>query len=106
MSAAVARKDDPRSEALEVPFSLPRAWYNEGNDTLGTSGMFMAGLIMVTRNRYLAWPSVVFGISSLINQHPLRQKDSGGGWTNVGLCIAALMASYLPLFVITKTPVV
>jgi hypothetical protein len=79
---------------------------------------------MVTRNRFLAWPSVVFGINSLINQHPLRQKESAAGWSNTGcvficlpleleltlsfsrLCIVALFASYFPYFVVTKNPIV
>jgi hypothetical protein len=74
-------------------------------DGLNTSGMFLSGLIMVTRNRYvavqlltahfdyltdicslryLAWPSVAFGISGLTNSHPLRAKDgSGGAWSSV-----------------------
>ena len=57
--------------------------------------MFLAGLIMVTRNRFffrdtlspprrahllnriLAWPSLLLGASSWINQHPIRTKEGG-----------------------------
>lgn len=62
--------------------------------------MFFAGLILVTRNRFvlhrvneifiydwhrfLAWPTIIFAVNGLINQHPLRSKDGqGGGWNNV-----------------------
>ncbi|KAJ3535629.1 hypothetical protein NMY22_g6401 [Coprinellus aureogranulatus] len=99
-------KDDPRNAVLEQPYTLPRSWFLETGDGLASSGMFLAGLIMVTRNRFLAWPSVVFGINSLVNQHPLRQKDSAAGWSNTGLCFVALIASYLPFFVVTKNPIV
>ncbi|TEB11424.1 hypothetical protein FA13DRAFT_1795344 [Coprinellus micaceus] len=106
MSVVHTRKDDPRSASLEEPYALPRSWFLETGDGLATSGMFLGGLIMVTRNRFLAWPSVVFGINSLINQHPLRQKESAAGWSNTGLCIVALFASYFPYFVVTKNPIV
>ncbi|KAJ2925296.1 hypothetical protein H1R20_g11754, partial [Candolleomyces eurysporus] len=77
-------KDDPRDASLEVAYSLPKAWYLESTDGLATSGMFLAGLIMVTRNRFLAWPATLVGINTLVNQHPLRQKESMAGWSNVG----------------------
>ncbi|KAJ7846313.1 hypothetical protein B0H14DRAFT_933690 [Mycena olivaceomarginata] len=77
-------------------------------DGLSTSGMFLSGLIMVTRNRFLAWPSVLFGISSTINIHPLRAKDGGSaaGRSPVSceiLCVGALVTAYLPLFMISNT---
>ncbi|KIK04455.1 hypothetical protein K443DRAFT_416750 [Laccaria amethystina LaAM-08-1] len=107
MSSVKNSHDDPRDASLEVPFSLPKNWYKESNEALSTSGMFFSGLIMVTRNRYLAWPAVLFGINSLINQHPLRAKEgSGGGWSNLLLCVSALVASYIPVFIITKPPTV
>ncbi|KAF8208291.1 hypothetical protein K438DRAFT_1488932, partial [Mycena galopus ATCC 62051] len=96
--------DDPRDASLETKFSLPPSWYSENFDGLSTSGMFLSGLIMVTRNRFLAWPSVLFGISSAVNVHPLRAKDGGSGAGSLSsllLCIGALVASYLPLFMIS-----
>ncbi|KAI9513440.1 hypothetical protein F5148DRAFT_1155753 [Russula earlei] len=86
--------------------------------------MFLAGLIMVTRNRILAWPSLLLGLSAWINQHPLRTKE--GGTPPIGnlmhvfstprvtlavlnpffllphpnrLALTAVIAAYLPLFV-------
>jgi hypothetical protein len=70
---------------------------------VGTSGMFLSGLIMVTRNRFenlytsylslcpflktphrvIAWPTALFGINQVINTHPLRNKEGGNGWTNI-----------------------
>ncbi|KNZ81057.1 hypothetical protein J132_03047 [Termitomyces sp. J132] len=65
--------------------------------------MFLSGLIVVTRNRYLAWGSIVFAVSALINSHPRRAKEAGfQGWSTVFLCLSALFASYFPLFVITN----
>ena len=73
-------------------------------DGLGTSGMFLSGLIMVTRNRFvifytslivassilknvshrvIAWPTTLFGINQVITAHPLRNKEGGNGWTNL-----------------------
>jgi hypothetical protein len=63
-------------------------------DGLATSGMFLAGLIMVTRNRFLAWPATLIGINSLVNQHPMRQKESMAGWSNVGCVILTLFRLY------------
>jgi len=93
-------KNDPRDASLETKFTTPNTWYRDTFDGLGTSGMFFSGLIMVTRNRYLAWPSVVFGLNNLFNAHPLRAKDGGQWWSNVALCISALLVSYIPVFVI------
>ncbi|KAJ7130168.1 hypothetical protein C8R44DRAFT_665242 [Mycena epipterygia] len=96
--------DDPRDSSLETKFTLPGTWYRESFDGLSTSGMFLSGLIMVTRNRFLAWPSVLFGISSTINVHPLRAKEGGGGTiSSLLLCVMALLSSYLPLVMISNT---
>lgn len=41
-------------------------------------------LSLMTKLRFLAWPTIIFAINSLINQHPLRSKDGqGGGWNSV-----------------------
>ncbi|PPQ92537.1 hypothetical protein CVT25_010370 [Psilocybe cyanescens] len=96
-------KDDPRDASLETSYTTPKTWFRESSDGLSTSGMFLSGLIMVTRNRYLAWPSVLFGISTTLNAHPLRSKEGSSGWSNLALCVSALVASYIPVFIITKT---
>ncbi|KAJ7704287.1 hypothetical protein B0H17DRAFT_1126662 [Mycena rosella] len=99
--------DDPRDASLETKFTLPGSWYRESFDGLSTSGMFLSGLIMVTRNRpsFIAWPAVLFGIASIINIHPMRSKDGGGAGASLSsllLCIMALFASYMPLLMITN----
>ncbi|KAG7447930.1 uncharacterized protein BT62DRAFT_1003716 [Guyanagaster necrorhizus] len=99
----MSTKDDPRDAALATKFTLPPTWYRE-SEGLGSSGMFLSGLIMVTRNRYLAWPSVLFGLNQYFNQHPMRAKEGTGGLSNLLLCISALFASYMPLFVINTPP--
>ncbi|KAI0356898.1 hypothetical protein OH77DRAFT_1400317 [Trametes cingulata] len=104
MSSAVVPGDDPRDPSAEAPLTLPEKWQT---DSLGISQgtalavMFVSGLIMVTRNRYLAWPALLLSINSVINQHPLRTKE--GGQSNISvimLGIGALLASYLPLILI------
>ncbi|PPQ71798.1 hypothetical protein CVT24_006149 [Panaeolus cyanescens] len=81
MSAA---KDDPRDASLEAPYAMPKTWYRDTSDGLGASGMFLSGLIMVTRNRYLAWPAVILGFNNWINAHPIRAKEGGSsGLSNV-----------------------
>ena len=73
---------------------------------MGSMGMFFAGMVMVTRNRYVdalpqpsmhrvsnnrsavrfgndvtcryaAWPVLILAINGVINQHPLRAKEGG-----------------------------
>ncbi|EAU84071.1 hypothetical protein CC1G_06933 [Coprinopsis cinerea okayama7 len=99
---STTKHDDPRDSSLETPVTPPKTWYLDTGEGVATSGMFLSGLIMVTKNRFLAWPSVLFGINTLINQHPMRSKESGGSWSNLLLCVSALIASYVPVFVITR----
>lgn len=95
--------DDPRNSALETPFVLPKTWHPEPSDGAKSSGMFLSGLIMVTRNRFLAWPSLMFGLNTMINDHPLRSDNNSLGWSNIAVCFCVLIASYIPVFVVSKT---
>ncbi|KII91738.1 hypothetical protein PLICRDRAFT_173546 [Plicaturopsis crispa FD-325 SS-3] len=96
---------DPRDASLETKVTLPSTWFRESADGLATSGMFLGGLIMVTRNRYLAWPNLLLAINGLINQHPLRTKESGNSpWLTLALAVTGLFASYFPFFTLTPTP--
>ncbi|KDQ32994.1 hypothetical protein PLEOSDRAFT_1060688 [Pleurotus ostreatus PC15] len=100
----MASKNDPRDSSLEVKMSFPKTWNRDGSDPLSVSGMFLAGLIMVTRNRYLAWPAILLAFNAYINQHPLRTKEgSGNALMNLMMCIMALIASYFPLFVVSNS---
>ncbi|EJF61686.1 hypothetical protein BD309DRAFT_1082237 [Dichomitus squalens] len=104
-SVAVAPGDDPRDPSAEVKLTLPDTWQVESMDPLGSSMMFVSGLIMVTRNRYLAWPSLLLSINSVTNSHPLRVKEGAQtGLSVIMLGIGALLASYLPLIMITPKP--
>ncbi|KAI0319736.1 hypothetical protein OF83DRAFT_1169954 [Amylostereum chailletii] len=97
--------DDPRDASREVKRVPPLTWRQDSPDALQTSGMFLAGLIMVTRNRILAWPSLLAGISAFINQHPLRTKEGGSPPIgNLLLAAFALIASYVPVFVKSAPP--
>ncbi|OJT10697.1 hypothetical protein TRAPUB_12790 [Trametes pubescens] len=101
MSSAVIPGDDPRDPSAEAPLSLPEKWQTDSFDALSSSMMFVSGLIMVTRNRYLAWPSLLLSINSVINQHPLRMKEGAQSSISVIMIgVAALIASYLPLILI------
>ncbi|KAI0301238.1 hypothetical protein BC826DRAFT_904800 [Russula brevipes] len=98
--------DDPRDPSLESKFTIPQTWSTQDNaDGLATSGMFLAGLIMVTRNRILAWPSLLLGLGAWINQHPLRTREGGTPpIANLMLALSALLASYLPLVLKAGSP--
>lgn len=97
----IAVGDDPRDSTAEAPLTFPETWQNDQLDGFNASIMFGTGLIMVTRNRYLAWPSLVLSINSWINQHSLRTKEGGqSATTTVLLAATALLTSYLPLFMI------
>ncbi|KAH9854583.1 hypothetical protein C2E23DRAFT_817085 [Lenzites betulinus] len=98
---SVVPGDDPRDPSAEAKVTLPEKWQVDSLDALSSSMMFVSGLIMVTRNRFLAWPSLLLSINSVINQHPLRSKE--GGQSNISVImigVAALVASYLPLILI------
>ncbi|KAF9777516.1 hypothetical protein BJ322DRAFT_1015625 [Thelephora terrestris] len=72
----MSNPNDPRDASLETRVTFPKSWSREEHDALGSSNMMLSGLIIVTRNRYLAWPGLFLAISGAINQHPLRTKDS------------------------------
>ncbi|KAI0269554.1 hypothetical protein BGY98DRAFT_1014137 [Russula aff. rugulosa BPL654] len=94
----MSHHNDPRDNTLESSFTLPQTWGAQDNlDGLATGGMFLAGLIMVTRNRILAWPSLLLGLSAWINQHPLRTREgSTPPIGNLMFSFTALVVSYLP----------
>ncbi|KAI6128173.1 hypothetical protein EDD16DRAFT_1549842 [Pisolithus croceorrhizus] len=75
---------DPRDSSREVNPTPPRSWRVESTDAFGSVGMFLAGMAMVTKNRYLVWPVLVLAISNFMSQHPLRHKDgASSSWTNL-----------------------
>ncbi|KAI6014455.1 hypothetical protein PISMIDRAFT_672161 [Pisolithus microcarpus 441] len=93
---------DARDPSREVKLSPPRSWRVESTDAFGSIVMFIAGITMVTKNRYLVWPVLVLAISNALNQHPLRRKDGGSSaWTNLAMAIFALIISHLPMFAFT-----
>ncbi|TFK31960.1 hypothetical protein BDQ12DRAFT_617950, partial [Crucibulum laeve] len=52
---------------------------------------------------FLAWPAIIFSINSVVNQHPLGQKEAEGRRSNLMLCVSALFASFIPIFVIIRS---
>ncbi|KAH9921809.1 uncharacterized protein B0H18DRAFT_1020299 [Fomitopsis serialis] len=90
--------DDPRDASAEVALTFPESWQTDSVDGFSATTLFATGLIMVTRNRYLAWPALVLSFNSMINQHPLRTKDGGTSpITSVLVAFSALVTAYLPL---------
>jgi hypothetical protein len=74
-------------------------------DVAGSGGMFLSGLVFVTKNRcalvrtsyseedilmtaalrYIGWGNVLIAMSSWVNSHPMRTKEGGtGGSASVG----------------------
>ncbi|THH28984.1 hypothetical protein EUX98_g5200 [Antrodiella citrinella] len=98
--------DDPRDVSCETKLSFPESWQVEGSDGLSAGVLFTSGLIMVSRNsRFLAWPALLLSINSIINQHPLRTKEGGNSPISTTiLAVCALVASYVPLLMITPGP--
>ncbi|KAG0703531.1 hypothetical protein DFH29DRAFT_435627 [Suillus ampliporus] len=96
--------DSPRDTTRETKLSLPKTWYAESADAIGSMGMFLAGLVLVSRNRYLAWPVALLALSSFMNQHPLRTKESGSTpWTALMTAMFALIVSHAAMFTFTDT---
>ncbi|EIM87288.1 uncharacterized protein STEHIDRAFT_168090 [Stereum hirsutum FP-91666 SS1] len=95
----MAPQDDPRDPALETKLVPPPTWAQESLDGAGTAGMMLAAAGVMTRNRTLAWPALLFGIGAYINAHPIRTKEgSNPPIVNLLMSFFALVASYLPLF--------
>ncbi|KAI5121590.1 hypothetical protein M0805_009461 [Coniferiporia weirii] len=94
--------EDPRDPGLEVKLTLPKTWTTGGSDGFSASSMLMAGAVMVTRNRFLAWPALLFGVSAFVNQHPLRTKESTPSWQGLISGVSALILSYMPMILIVK----
>ncbi|KAH8097108.1 hypothetical protein BXZ70DRAFT_1009421 [Cristinia sonorae] len=97
--------DDPRDASSETKLTFPDSWQVEESDPLSASVMFASGLIIVTRNRYLSWPSLLLSINSVINQHPLRTKEGGNSpLSTLILAVCALFASYIPMVMLSVGP--
>jgi len=90
--------DDPRDKSAEIALTFPETWKLDSPDGMPATVMFVCGLIMVSRNRYLAWPAILIAINGFINQHPLRTKE--GSSSPVGtllMAVGALLSAYVPL---------
>ncbi|KIY52704.1 hypothetical protein FISHEDRAFT_55691 [Fistulina hepatica ATCC 64428] len=83
-------RDDPRDASKETPFKLPSTWYRE-EDTIGSTGMLLSGVIIMTRNRYMAWAALFFALSQWTNHHPMRAKEGGGPVASLMLTLSALI---------------
>ncbi|KAF7978757.1 hypothetical protein HWV62_44782 [Athelia sp. TMB] len=96
----MSTSSDPRDPTLQTKVTFPKTWpKSDVNDALSTSGMFLAGLVMVSKNRYMAWPTLFLAINGLINRHPLRTKENASSpWSTLMLSVTALLVSYSQLF--------
>ncbi|CCL99073.1 uncharacterized protein FIBRA_01085 [Fibroporia radiculosa] len=93
--------DDPRDSSAEATVTFPATWQTDAPDGFNATIMFGTGLIMITRNRFLAWPSLLLALNGLINQHPLRTKEGGNSpITTLIVAATALVTAYLPLIMI------
>ncbi|KAJ8585351.1 hypothetical protein M405DRAFT_825253 [Rhizopogon salebrosus TDB-379] len=93
----------PQDAARETKLSLPNTWHAESADAMGSMGMFLAGLVLVSRNRYLAWPVALLALSSVMNQHPLRTKEGGSTpWATLMTAVLALIVSHAAMFTFTN----
>jgi len=96
--------DDPRDANLEVKLSIPKAWASPSYDVMPAIGMGVSGTVMMTRNRYLAWPAVLLGLNNYLNQKPISTKDDTGSFQAIISGVAALMLTYFPMLIIPKQP--
>ncbi|KZT43435.1 hypothetical protein SISSUDRAFT_1057827 [Sistotremastrum suecicum HHB10207 ss-3] len=103
----MSQLDDPRDASLEVPLSPPRSWKTSEDSGTGGSAMFLSAAVMVTRNRYLAWPALFMALSNHFNQQPMRSKDNNNTLISIMVSFFALLTSYLATFVVPPdgTPV-
>ncbi|GBE83436.1 hypothetical protein BKA93DRAFT_357189 [Sparassis latifolia] len=93
--------DDPRDSSAVSPLTFPDTWETDAPDGFSATVMFVCGLIMVTRNRYIAWPALMMALNTYFNRHPLRAKEgSSSPLGALGMAGGALVSSYLPMFLI------
>jgi hypothetical protein len=60
--------------------SVRRPWVLYKYRQFGKRGVL---IFVIPTVRYLAWPSVLFGLNTMFNAHPLRAKEGGAGWSNM-----------------------
>jgi len=96
-------QSDPRDPSLEVPLSLPKSW-KQDYEGMAALSMFLSGGVMISRNRYLAWPALLVAIAGYVSARPMRQKDGGQGLSGILFALAAMFAAYLPLFFLPPLP--
>ena len=66
-------------------------------------GMFLAGMVLVTRNRFIAWPVLLLAVGGVFNQHPLRTKEGGNTpWASLVMAFFALIVSHAPLLMVNR----
>jgi len=87
--------DDPRDPSLEVKLSVPKTW-KEAFDAFGSGTMLVAGIVMMTRNPFLAWPAFLFALSGFINQRPHTTKDGGSATNALLFAASGLFITYMP----------
>ncbi|KAF8513558.1 hypothetical protein BU17DRAFT_53132 [Hysterangium stoloniferum] len=92
-------QSDPRDASLEAPLTLPKSWKKDV-EGLSAISMFVSGAVMVSRNRYLAWPALIVAIAGYVTSRPMRQKDGGQGFSGIVFALAAMFTAYLPMFIL------
>jgi len=92
--------NDPRDASLEVAYRLPKSWDKKPSDIAESMVMMLSGVAMFSRNYFIAWPTLILAVTSLVNRHPIRAKDSGQAYSSVGFAFIALLVAYIPRFII------
>ncbi|KAH7316450.1 hypothetical protein B0I35DRAFT_433111 [Stachybotrys elegans] len=94
----MSQSKDMRRADLIVPYQDPptKGEMTEFSSTL-SSTLPMAA--MFTRNKFLGWIAVVFSIQTWLGEsEDTRKNSTTPGYLNVGMAIASLGVTYLPLF--------
>ncbi|KAH7106838.1 hypothetical protein BKA62DRAFT_765414 [Auriculariales sp. MPI-PUGE-AT-0066] len=98
-------REDPRDSSAEVKLSLPRGW-SKDSEGYGSMAFTLSSMVMVTRNKFLAWPAVFLDAYTVINQRPLRSKDSNSTSSTLsmmGFAFVGILLTYMPAFIIQSS---
>ncbi|ROT41724.1 hypothetical protein SODALDRAFT_322801 [Sodiomyces alkalinus F11] len=93
----MASKRDMRRPDLIIPYVEPKP--KETPEFSSTISSTLPMAVMLTRNRFIGWASVVYSIQTWLGESE-EQKKTGStpGIFNVSMSFLALLVTYIPLF--------
>ncbi|KAL2758441.1 hypothetical protein ACRALDRAFT_1075038 [Sodiomyces alcalophilus JCM 7366] len=93
----MANKRDMRRPDLIIPYAEPKP--KEEAEVSSTLSSTLPMAVMLTRNRFIGWASVVYSLQTWLGESEEQKRTSSTpGYFNVFMSFIALLVTYVPLF--------